>query len=167
MMSAAQSFCEQCGARLLADARFCETCGLATGSPPPIATPAIAPDVVVVSASPPPQPPSSRYARALLVTTAVLVLAALGGWWLWTRAPAPGAAAPRAMPTASTATPTAVDSLDAQYRAARARYDVAYKEYTRLMSTGGEGDVRVALQEYRMAYADAKRFDSLRKGLAP
>ena len=160
-----ESFCEQCGARLVAGSRFCEACGLAVGSPPSGASAAVAPDVVVVSANSPPRPPSSRFAGVLLVAAVVLVLASLGGWWLWSRSRVPDVAPPRAMATASTATPTAVDSLDAQYRAARARYDVAYKEYTRLMSTGGEGNVEVALQEYRKTYAEVMRIDSLRKGL--
>lgn len=166
-----ESFCEQCGARLVAGSRFCEACGLAVGSAPPAAVAAVAPDVVAVPASSPPRPPSSRLAGVLLVSAIVLVIAAFGGWWLWSRSRAPDVALPRAMTTAPTATPTAtpteVDSLDAQYRAARARYDVAYKEYTRLMSTGGEGNVEVALQEYRRTYAEVMRIDSLRKARAP
>ena len=160
-----QGFCEQCGGRLVAGSRFCEACGLAVGSPPSGASAAVAPDVVVVSANSPPRPPSSRFAGALLVAAVVLVLASIGGWWMWSRSRAPDVTPPRPMPTASTATTTAVDSLDVQYRAARARYDVAYKEYTRLMSSGGEGNVEVALQEYRKTYAEVMRIDSLRKGL--
>lgn len=162
-----ESFCQQCGAQLVAGSRFCEACGLAVGSPPPVAISAVAPDLVAVSASSPQRTPSSRFAGALLVAAAVLFLASLGGWWLWSRSRAPNVAPPRALPTASTATPTAVDSLDVQYRAARTRYDVAYKEYTRLMSTGGEGNVQVALQEYRKTYAEVMRIDSLRKRRAP
>jgi len=168
-----QSFCEQCGARLAAGIRFCETCGLAIDGPaPPIAMPAAVPAAVAVpERAPPPQSPSAGPVRTAILAVACLVLVALGGWWWWTRTTARDVATSRAVPAVATdATPTmppVVDSTDVQYRDVKARFDRAYGEYTRLISTGGEGNVQVALQEYRAAYAELQRLDSLRKGRAP
>ncbi len=188
-------FCDQCGARLSANTRFCEACGA------PVA------DASTASALPPTAAKQAVAARRQPVAkhglrwAALLALGAAGiASWLWL--PSPESAAPTAVQVAPAAPAVQIpaladapappevsaadrlvvpprlpaeavdaeslsaDPIAAEHRAAQSRFDRAYRAYTVLITEGGSGDVIEARDEYAAAYEDLKRIEALHPELA-
>lgn len=156
------SFCEQCGAPLSASVRFCEACGapINPGDAPIASSPG---PVGAAEASPHTVARRPGWVWAVLLLTALLTAA----WWSQ-RPPPPAAApnpvtpaavrsaplvvAPNAAEVPATTSPLPAERDDDEYQRAKARYDRAYRAYTVLATEGGEGDINLALAEYRAAY---------------
>jgi hypothetical protein len=56
--------------------------------------------------------------------------------------------------------PVKTDNIDAKLAAAKVRLYKAYDEYTKLSTTGGEGNVEEALREYQEAHKEVKRLQA-------
>ena len=56
------------------------------------------------------------------------------------------------------------NDLQAQLKKARARKSAAFERYTKLVTTGGQGDVQQALKEYRQSYFKLKELEARAAG---
>lgn len=175
-------FCEQCGARLPSDARFCEQCGwtvdvnaqdMPTEPPEPIRLTAAPPDWPLAGSTRFPHEPADMIDREAngwrrvlpwLLLAFAIGISGVGVWQDWIDSTQGEEDIPINLPPPSIPVPSKVGSVvsdvspDAalarrDYEAALERFERAYSHYTQLVTTGGRGNVRDALQEYRSAYA--------------